>query len=98
MTASVSLRFISASFSMGVLACASSEAARPSQKKLVPHARFRSDGALRAKGVFCEPTAFGSGTFHPKDGLWQLAQFMFWLPDRRGSKNNALPSAAFSAL
>lgn len=34
----------------------------------------------------------------PKDELWQDEQVMFSAPDSRGSKNSALPSAAFSGV
>jgi hypothetical protein len=44
------------------------------------------------------PTAVSTGTSQPKDGLWHDAQLMLPTPDRRGSKNSALPSDAFSRV
>ena len=46
----------------------------------------------------CSPIAPGTGTSKPNEGLWQDAHVMFSAPDRRGSKNRALPSAAFSGV
>ena len=55
-------------------------------------------GAWRARRVFWAPTEVSVRASQPKEGLWQDEQVMFSAPDSRGSKNSALPSAAFSGV
>ena len=42
---------ISSAAAIGICTCASSEGARPSHEKLLPQARFHSEGVLRLRGV-----------------------------------------------
>src|SRR5882672_1814132 len=50
-------------------------------------------GVARPSTVPLMPTPVASPSDQPSAGLWQLAQETVPLPDRRGSKNNALPSS-----
>src|SRR5262245_50383439 len=86
--------FISPGAVIGPSAWASSVGARPSQNSGAPHAVLRTDGACRPTFSFAAPTGRSTGTSYPKDGLWQLAQLIFFAPERRGSKKSFFPSVA----
>src|SRR4051812_14749076 len=59
---------------------------------------FRMVGVARASVFISKPVAVGSPSDQPSAGLWQLAQLMFALRDKRGSKNSIWPSSTRAAV
>src|SRR6185312_8977802 len=55
-------------------------------------------GVLRPRICMSKPTAVGSPSDQPSDGLWQVAQLIDALRDRRRSKNSIWPSFTRAAL
>ncbi len=92
-TISGSGMFISPPASMGPSAWSSSVLLRPSHIWMELKAVFTMVGVARPSFCMSKPVAVGSPSDQPSAGLWQLAQLMFALRDRRGSKNNICPSS-----
>ena len=84
---------ISTGLTIGPPACSVRSAARPSQNCAVLYVAFRTVGELRPP--FCQrwPSETGARSTPPVPRLWQVLQLMLCPSDRRGSKNNALPSS-----
>ena len=55
-------------------------------------------GVARASVCMSKPTAVGSPSDQPSEGLWQLAQLIVILRDRRGSKNSNRPRCTRSGV
>ena len=55
-------------------------------------------GVARPSTVPLMPTPVFRPSDQPRAGLWQVAQDTVPLPDRRGSKNRALPSSTLAGV
>ena len=62
---------ISCAATIGMATCSSSEEARPSQKKCLPHAKFHRAGVLRCKGAPERPSARRRPSVKALSGRWQ---------------------------
>jgi hypothetical protein len=90
--------FISSGVFIGPSAWSSSDFLRPSHMNCVLYAVFTTVGVARPSTVPLMPTPVGRPSDQPRAGLWQVPQESVPLPDRRGSKNSALPSSMRSGV